>query len=473
MMEQRKDRMTIENSSSILDEKETITRQDRSPLVRDHDYGRMRSANALVRDESTYAIIELDENDQIVYADYSKLDIVLNEVIANNIKDTHIKNPVTNEKEIAKTIQGNVLTKLKLSELEMEYAIDYLTAKNILVRGIDSSLDSEFDGYQYVSTYKGDSLPPALTKEQNTELFKKLKQLKLMISKTENLDEKKQLENEMYNVRNQLVEGNMRMANYLLSKSIPSSMNDTDKEDIKQIGFETLITFIDKYDVDKGYALSTGLSNYLMFKVWKSYNNTSDIIRVPVFMQERIKKILKVKKVIEPILGREATPEEISLELNNFSVKKIEEALQVYKNQGFESYDNLEEQKESDELLYDYSLDDDNIEIQQYIVTTQESLPELIATNEELKKEMNLVLNNLPEREADVLRLRYGFYDGKTHLLREIANIYGVSTERIRQIEIRALKHLRHPIYYKHLKGFYGDNADEHRYQVDNTKHKR
>ena len=279
-MEEKK-KSFIDNLSRF-DEKEVIKKEDRSPLVRDHDYGRIESINANSRDIPVYAQIEYNSNGNLIFEDYTKLNEVLDEVIKKNIKDTHIKNPITNQSQIAKTIQGNVLTKLKLSEKEMEHAILYLSEKNILVRGVDSSLDSEFDGYQYIRTYKSEPLPPGLTNEQNIELFKKLSFLKREIEKNKDNFQKTILQKEYHDTRHKLIEGNMRLVSYIMYKRIPSYFNEMDKEDIKQIGYEVLIEFIDKYDVNKGYALSTGLYNYFMFHVWREYRKT-DMIQKPVY----------------------------------------------------------------------------------------------------------------------------------------------------------------------------------------------
>ena len=109
------------NDTEVLDSLETITEKNRSRTVKNNDYGRIETINASPRDNSTYAVIQYDELGNIVSEDYSKLiELIENEIIPNNIKETHIRDPKTNEKVTAKTIQGNVITRYRVSEKEQK-----------------------------------------------------------------------------------------------------------------------------------------------------------------------------------------------------------------------------------------------------------------------------------------------------------------------------------------------------------------
>ena len=468
-MDYNNKRLNLENSSSIIENKDKIEKEDRSPLVRDHDYGRIKSADIEKTDIPVYATIEYDKNGQIICEDYSKLEEVLNKVIANNVKDTNIRNPITNQKEVAKTIQGNVLTKLKLSEKEMEYAIIYISEQNILVRGTDSSLDGELENYQYTSTYKSTPLPEPLSNEQNKEIIAKIRKLKQDLLNAKDENQKKSLEKELKKTRDTIIEGNIRMVDYILSKSTFFKLNESEKEDIKQSGYEQLINIIDKYDLDKGYALSTALYNYLEHHVIREYQK-NDTIRIPVHMQERISKILKIKKALEPFLGREMTPEEIAEELY-ISVSAVNLALEALRKQKIES---LETSIADEEPNYD-SPEDEVWTEEKYTDEIASSLPELYAANEDFKDLLLKALKNLTEREQMVLKMRFGLegYES-THTLEEVAKKLGVHRERIRHIEANAIRKLRRPSRSKIMKEYaYGNEDMRDTYIVNPPKHRK
>jgi len=431
-----------------------ITRSDRSPYVRDHDYGSVTSYEMNHMDLPVYAVIEYSDTGQIIKEDYSKLDKVLKEVIEESVKETRYRDPMTGESTKGKTIQGNVLVKLKLSEIELAHAINYLSEQNILVRGIDNSLDHEVENYQYISTYKNETLPKALTREENDELFHKLKMLKLKIVNAKNKGIRQRFEQEMHSIRNQLIEGNMRLAASIIYRMTPSSFSESDKEDLKQLGYEILINLVDKHDIDRGAAFSTFLYNYLALQVWNRYNKEQSIV-IPPHIRTQINKMLKIKSILEQEWSFEITPEVIAAEMI-LPVEKVKKLLQIYemymdKSISESESESLEESLNGQRKFYSEE-DEEEIEIDEVNIERDfEEQPEIAVINNDLHDQIIKVLKTLSEREERVLRLRFGLDGDEPKTLDQVAKIFGVTKERIRQIEARALRRLRHPLRSRKL----------------------
>ena len=462
--------MKDKNEQLYLDEVEEIKKEDRSPLVRDHDYGKITTYDLHQKDIPVYAEIKYSQDGEIIYENYDKLKEVLNEVIRKNVKTMVITNPLTNEREECKTIQGNALTKLKISELEMKYAIDYMIDNDIIVRGIDSSLDGEFDNYQYISTYKTMDLPPALTRNDNYELLCSLHEKKEYIEKNKdiNSEELSKLRNQIKLIRNRLIEGNLRMVNHILYKRIPKDMKPEKKDELHQIAYETLIRFIDNYDPKKGYSLSTALYNYLMHNVWRLYDEQKNTVYVPVHMNRIIKKIKDVKETLEPILGRELTIKEIADEIyeKDYIVKEALKMMRIIEIESTDSYEN----SELEEQVYDHALDEDNIEneIDEIVDYDTNVLPEIFTYDEMLKSNLEEVLNTLTPEEKLVTQLVNGLEDGVAKSFSEVGKIMGIKSGNVRNIYMAAIRKMRHPKRSKKLEPFL-DNYDniEHRYGLD------
>lgn len=453
-METRNNKVIKVNGMSALDHLEIITKKNRSRNVKDHDYGQIKTANAENRDKPVYAVFKYDNAGNLVYEDYSKLEEIIDkEVIPNNIKDTHIRNPETNERIIAKTIQGNALTKLRLSEKEMEFALTYLAYKGIIVRGSDSSLDSEFDGYQYISTYKNQDLPEGFTMLKNFEVFSEYQKLKDRVANLpKDSQEKIKMESQLIKIRNTLIEGNMRLVCGIIRKQMPKLPRPMDEEDIYQIGYEALINYIEKFDVELGYAFSTYIYNTLMLKVLREYDQYQNF-HIPVHIQDRVRKIKKVKEAIEMVKGSEATIEEIADEMD-LPIEKIQDALLYAQVNSVESYDAYREIKQ-EEQYQDFIDDEDELEYDEMETRLYRDSVESEVSKIELEQLISKALDTLTEREADVLKLRFGLIDGRQRTLEEVGQIFGYTRERIRQIENKAIRKLRHPKRTKQIRDYY------------------
>ena len=199
--------------------------------------------------------------------------------------------------------------------------------------------------------------------------------------------------------------------------------------DIVQEGNIGLMKCIDKYDPSAGYRFSTYATWWIRQAISKAIINKSNTIRMPAHMFDLSSKINKASQKLLNDLGREPTDDEIAQELE-IKVEKIKDILNISKSP----------------MSLDYTVgEDDDTSIGELIADDRIESPEAIVINKEKHNEIMKVLNTLNEREREVIILRFGIEDGQNKSLEEVGKICGVTKERIRQIEIKALRKLRHP----------------------------
>ena len=448
------------NETDVLDRLETITEKNRLRTVRDNDYGRIETSSSTTRDSSKYSVIEYDELGNVIFEDYSKLiELIENEIIPNNIKDTHIRDPKTNEKIVAKTIQGNVITKYRVSEKEQKYIIEYLASKGILVRGTDSSIDSEFEGYQYISTYKNINLPKGFSILENHKAIIEYQEFKDKLKKIpDNHPKKKKLEEQLFAARNKIIEGNMRLVKFIIRKQMPKSINPSDYDDIEQIAYEVLVKYIENFQVEQGYAFSTYITSSLMRTVLREYGKYN-AFHIPEYIRYTIPSILSLQNNFEKINGRKPTIEEIAteLEIPERVVKKAIEAQMILNP---ESYEDYYEKLEEEQLYEDKNDDDSEYYYDEMDFYLTERSAENIVYDQELREQIAYLLEySLTSREKEVLIHSFGFEGEQMKTHEEIGKILNLPKERIRQIENKAIRKLRHPQRYKYIKGL--EHTDE------------
>ena len=309
----------------------------------------------------------------------------------------------------------------------MEKVYDYLEKNNIDVIGSMEEIPEEED--------LDLSLPEGISIDDPVRMYLKEIGKVPLLSADEEIELAKKMEKGDEAAKQRLAEANLRLVVSIAKRYVGRGMLFLD---LIQEGNMGLIKAVEKFDYRKGYKFSTYATWWIRQAITRAIADQARTIRIPVHMVETINKLIRVSRQLLQDLGRDPTPEEIAEELD-MPVGKVREILKVAQEPV-----SLEKPigEEEDSHLGDF------------IPDTEMMIPADAAAFTLLKEQLLEVLGTLTDREQKVLRLRFGLDDGRARTLEEVGKEFQVTRERIRQIEAKALRKLRHPSRSKKLRDY-------------------
>ncbi len=332
------------------------------------------------------------------------------------------------EKEIE-----NVLSELDVDAEQIEKIHDNFEALGIDIVG---DIDQEIQKIEVPEEDIEDlSVPEGINVDDHVRMYLKEIGKVPLLSPAEELEYAKRMADGDEVAKKKLTEANLRLVVSIAKRYVGRGMLFLD---LIQEGNLGLIKAVEKFDYTKGYKFSTYATWWIRQAITRAIADQARTIRIPVHMVETINKLIRVSRQLLQELGREPTPEEIAKEMG-MSLEKVREIMKIAQEPV-----SLETPigEEEDSHLGDFIPDDDA------------PAPSEAASFLLLKEQLMDVLNTLTPREEKVLRLRFGLEDGRARTLEEVGGVFDVTRERIRQIEAKALRKLRHPSRSKKLKDF-------------------
>ena len=337
---------------------------------------------------------------------------------------------------------------MELDAEQMEKVYEYLEANHIDVLRVSGDGDGieeldDVDDSDIVLTDEDDvdmekidlSVPDGISIEDPVRMYLKEIGKVPLLSADEEVELAKRMAEGDEDAKKRLAEANLRLVVSIAKRYVGRGMLFLD---LIQEGNLGLIKAVEKFDYHKGFKFSTYATWWIRQAITRAIADQARTIRIPVHMVETINKLIRVSRQLLQELGREPTPEEIAAELD-MPVERVREILKISQEPV-----SLETPigEEEDSHLGDF-IQDDNVPV-----------PAEAAAQTLLKEQLDEVLDTLTEREQKVLRLRFGMDDGRARTLEEGGKEFDVTRERIRQIEAKALRKLRHPSRSRKLRDY-------------------
>ncbi len=363
----------------------------------------------------------------------SQFDEKLNEIL----KLAKEKKNVVEDKDIF-----SIFSEFSLDDDSFEKILTTIEEKNIEILRVDKSEEEDDDiilnedEESEIDVEKIDlSVPEGINIEDPVRMYLKEIGKVPLLSAEEEVDLAKRLEMGDVEAKKKLAEANLRLVVSIAKRYVGRGMLFLD---LIQEGNLGLIKAVEKFDYRKGFKFSTYATWWIRQAITRAIADQARTIRIPVHMVETINKLIRVSRQLLQELGREPTPEEIASEMG-MTEDRVREILKISQEPV-----SLETPigEEEDSHLGDF-IQDDNVPV-----------PADAAAFTLLKEQLVEVLSTLTEREQKVLRLRFGLDDGRARTLEEVGKEFHVTRERIRQIEAKALRKLRHPSRSRKLKDF-------------------
>ena len=344
------------------------------------------------------------------------------------------KNGVLTQKEL-----NDALSEMQISPEAYEKVLDSLEAMGVdVVSEVTEPPEEELmmdDGEEFSAENEDLSVPEGIATDDPVRMYLKEIGKVPLLTAEEELEIAQRMAAGDEEARKKLSESNLRLVVSIAKRYVGRGMQFLD---LIQEGNLGLIKAVEKFDYSKGYKFSTYATWWIRQAITRAIADQARTIRIPVHMVETINKLIRVSRQLLQEYGREPTPEEIAKEMG-VSEEKVREIIKIAQEPV-----SLETPigEEEDSHLGDFIPDDDI------------PAPAEAAAFTMLKEQLTDVLDTLTPREEKVLRLRFGLDDGRARTLEEVGREFNVTRERIRQIEAKALRKLRHPSRSKKLKDF-------------------
>ena len=376
--------------------------------------------------------------------------------IKQELLESYKINKILYQKDVADAIEH-----LDLSDQDSDELFDWFNQNKIVITddedlnitdadlaldddSMDFDADDEVDDFTDEENLASDieSLEQSFANSSHTKINDPVKMYLKEIGRVELLNPEdepeiaRRIQNGDEEAKRILIAANLRLVVSIAKKYVGRGMLFLD---LIQEGNMGLVKAVEKFDYTKGFKFSTYATWWIRQAITRAIADQARTIRIPVHMVETINKLTRIQRQLVQDLGRDPTAEEIAEKMEGISPEKVREIQKI--------------------ALEPVSLEtpigeEDDSHLGDFIEDKEAMSPDEYANNQLLKDEINMVLQGLTEREEKVLRLRFGLYDGRPRTLEEVGKEFNVTRERIRQIEAKALRKLKHPTRSKRLKDF-------------------